>query len=329
MIRVRTASRLHFGLLRLPCANDSPSARQFGGVGLMIDQPRIDIAVAPSSIWQATGPLAERALSSAQTFISNLAKRAGEGANPLPGPTCFSLTIHQTPPEHIGLGVGTQLGMAVACALARSLGLSLTATELAVLVGRGLRSGIGVHGFERGGLLVDGGKKVGGVVAPLIARHPFPEDWRLLLVLPRQDQGWHGDRERGAFQELANRVETEKSCDSLCRLVLLNLLPGLVEHDLPAFGEALYEINRRVGEMFASVQGGVYASSQVAAIVDFLRGHGVQGVGQSSWGPTVFAVVEPDQAPIMARKISLRFPSLETIITQAANHGAWVDEAKP
>jgi len=81
----------------------------------------------------------------------------------------------------------------------------------------------------------------------------------------------------------------EAETDRLCRLVLLGILPAVVEHDLPAFGQALSELQHRVGAWFAPAQGGVFASPRVAEMVQWLRDQGLYGVGQSSWGPTVYA----------------------------------------
>src|SRR5262249_44297561 len=142
--------------------------------------------------------------------------------------------------------------------------------EPARRVGRGLRSALGIHGFAHGGFLVDGGKSRITRIAPLIARFPFPEAWRVLLVLFPEAAGHHGIRETRSFQQLGRR-HAALDTGLLCRLVLLGMLPALAEHDLPAFGEALYEFNRRVGEAFAPVQGGVYAHPAAADVVADLR----------------------------------------------------------
>ena len=42
--------------------------------------------------------------------------------------------------------------------------------------------------------------------------------------------------------------------------------------------------------MFKPWQGGIYAHPRTAALVDLIRKRGVRGVGQSSWGPAVFAI---------------------------------------
>ncbi len=328
MIEVRTASRLHFGLFALP--TDTPSscwpnalgeevlpARRFGGVGLMVRAPGLSLRVEPAAAWSAEGPLAERALAFALQF-----------ARTIETPAPQRLVIEGCPPDHVGLGTGTQLGLAVARAVAVTHGLEgLDSTELARRIGRGRRSALGVHGFEYGGLLVEAGKRGNEAVAPLVARMDFPEAWRVVLVLPPWGQGLHGAAERLALEgPQAQRMPLEQT-DALCRLVLLGLLPALAERDVQAFGEALYDFNQRVGEAFRPVQGGTYTDARAAEVVAFVRGQGVAGVGQSSWGPTLFAVVADEgRALDLARALRDRFglDAAQVPVTQAANTGARV-----
>jgi beta-ribofuranosylaminobenzene 5'-phosphate synthase len=72
--------------------------------------------------------------------------------------------------------------------------------------------------------------------------------------------------------------------------VLLQLLPALAQGDVADFGAALTEIQRINGEWFAAAQGGVYAPGESARLVQQLREGGAAGVGQSSWGPTVYGL---------------------------------------
>ena len=328
MPRVQTPSRLHFGLLSLaasgsawPAPDGWPAVpgRRFGGVGLMIERPGVVLRAEPAAEWSASGPLAGRALAFARRFAES--QTAATGHSRLPP---HRLAVEQAAPEHTGLGTGTQLGMAIAAALAHSSGLELDSAELARRVGRGQRSGLGVHGFARGGFLVDGGKKDEEALAPLVAHTPFPATWRVVVVLPPAAPGVSGPGEREAFARLADRpTET----DALCRLVLLGLLPALAEEDLPAFGAALYEFNARAGGLFAAAQGGTYSDPRVAEMVAFFRGKGVAGVGQSSWGPAVFAVAgDPDRAEALARASRVHFglPPDSAFVAAASPHGASV-----
>jgi beta-RFAP synthase len=147
---------------------------------------------------------------------------------------------------------------------------------------------VGLHGFARGGLIVDGGRASADDVPPLVARHDFPEEWSILLVRPpAAPAGRHGGGEIAAFAELPPMPE--RTSERLCRLVLLDLLSAVATRDLDAFGGAVSEIQREVGAAFAPAQGGVYASPQSEALVADMEGLGLVGAGQSSWGPSLYA----------------------------------------
>jgi beta-RFAP synthase len=318
MIRVTAPSRLHFGLLTLPTADTAP-ARRFGSVGLMVKAPGVALQVQPSAAWSAEGPLAQRALEFAHQFAAQFP----EAVRP------HQVRVESSSPEHMGLGTGTQLGLAVARALAVSCGLGdLDAIALARVVGRGLRSALGIHGFDRGGFLVEAGKRTPDAIGSLVARAAFPEAWHVVLVLPPWGQGLHGVDESQAFSRLQNEPANLKCIDTLCRLVLLDLLPALAERDLEVFGEAVYEFNRRVGEMFRRVQGGTYAHPNIKELVEFIRGQGVRGVGQSSWGPAVFAITNgAGRAGRLGQQIRDQFSltAAEVFLTQGCNRGAEVE----
>ena len=289
MIRAVAPSRLHFGLLHVPTDGEPPGLRHFGGLGLMVVQPGIALTVETADAWSAAGPSADRALAVAQRVVVQLPP---EQRRPL------NIAVEGCPPEHVGLGVGTQLSMAVADATCRLLSGRLpTADELAKLAGRGERSRIGVEGYARGGLLLDGGQNPARPdSSAILHRGRFPEAWRVLLLRPRRAARWHGDRERQAFARPRDPDANLRSTDRLCRLALLGILPALREEDLPTFCEALHEFNRTAGVAFAADQGGPYCGAEVAALIAWLRAEGSAGVGQSSWGPTVFAVMESQEA---------------------------------
>jgi beta-ribofuranosylaminobenzene 5'-phosphate synthase len=322
VIRVEAASRLHFGLLSLPGpapeaatwldseGQQTIAARYFGSVGLMVEHPGLALTVAPAADWSAHGPCADRALAFAK------AASAGLGIHP-----AFEINIERCPPEHIGLGTGTQLGLAVAhaIALAGDRG-DFAAADLAKLIGRGRRSALGIHGFTHGGFLVEAGKRDPEAISPLVAHVPLPPEWSILLVMPRGLQGAHGQCEAEAFGQLGHSPPDLAQTESLCRLVLLGMLPALMERDLDAFGNALYDFNRRVGNLFKPWQGDVYGHPLVGEVIRGLRSAGVKGVGQSSWGPTVFAVVERREAGELGEWLKREhgLGRNEVIVTRAA-----------
>src|SRR5581483_5517467 len=161
--------------------------------------------------------------------------------------------------------------------------------------------------FERGGFLVEAGKRDPDALSPLVLRVPFPETWRIVLVIPTGLQGVSGKSEAEAFAKLSCAMDLRQT-DALCRLTLLGLVPALLEEDWQTFSEALHDFNARAGEVFARVQGGVYSHAFVADVVAFVRGQGIAGVGQSSWGPTVFAVtIGEEQAMVLTARLRERF----------------------
>lgn len=305
MIRVESGSRLHLGLVRpVWRANE----RAFGGCGLMISDPKTIVAVEPSSRWDAVGPESERALAVAQRIAAKFQ---------LPP---HRIVIESCPPLHRGLGVGTQLAMCLGRALADSAGRSdLNAIELAQAAGRGQRSAIGIHGFEQGGFIVDGGKRQADQIGPVVARVDIPAKWRILLIVPRTNDLWHGKREADAFAELTTRADDQL----LCRLILLGMLPALVERDLVRFGEAVREFNEIAGRPFRDLQSGTNHPA-TREIMEWLRSEKVPGFGQSSWGPAVFACVGDDEraSHLEGRAMQQWGQAVTAMVVAAKNGGA-------
>ncbi len=309
MIRVRTGNRLHFGLAPV---FGPPAARLFGGIGMMIDRPGLVVEVRTSPNWTASGPLAERALSFARSFAAALPASA---SRPL------ELCVKNAAPEHVGLGAGTQLALAVARAISREYGFPYAIQRAAIVLGRGRRTFVGVQGFASGGFIYDAGNAIA-------ARIDFPDLWRIVVVLPPDQQGVHGDSETRAFESLSSRPWPADLAARLLRLIHQNIISALRDSRLDEFGEALHEFNSMVGDFFAPVQSGRYASSIVADIVKFIRDAGVRGVGQSSWGPTVFAVTEhQDAAETLAASIvhDWGLPLGAITICKGLNRGATIE----
>lgn len=317
-LHIQTASRLHFGLLGW-----GPNApRQFGGIGLMVEDPGLVVTGEPAKRFEAVGPLADR--------VSALLRRV-EGTEAAGVPLRpIRVEIQRAPEEHLGLGVGTQVDLAVSRLLLGLSGVENPSLEqLAALSGRGRRSGIGLHGFHRGGLLVDAGHRAPGSIPPLVARMDFPADWSILIVRPAGPKGRHGPDESTAFAKLP--PFPERVTERLCRLVLLDILGAVAERDLETFGAALTELQRHVGAAFAAAQGGVFASPEAELLIAELERLGLVGAGQSSWGPTLYAFgdVSTDRRRAIAQELQARLepPPREILWTRARNQGALIQPA--
>ncbi|MBV8651726.1 MAG: GHMP kinase [Alphaproteobacteria bacterium] len=290
-VEVLAPARLHLGFLDL----DGSIGRRFGSIGLTIDgiATRLKVARGPAGSGRDEAP------DRARRVLASLADRLDIGG-------ALHVTLDEAIPEHVGLGSGTQLGLAVAAALARLTDRPVDGRTLAPLVERGARSGIGIGAFEQGGFLVDGGKGADDAPAPIVARAEFPASWRLVLIFDESRRGLSGSAERAAFRALPPFAR--ETAARLCHLTLLRLLPGLAEGDFAAVTDSIGEINARLGDHFAAVQGGRYASIRVAATVEWLREQGYDGIGQSSWGPTGFVIIRDEmEAQALRQQLEARF----------------------
>jgi beta-RFAP synthase len=314
-VRVRAPSRLHFGLL----AFGESAPRRFGGVGVMIDKPETEIlaSLRPHGESPSEQPRGgeRRALEFAERFRLSCPSRDDRERLEQ-----VQIQVTKAAAEHVGIGSGTQLAMAVGRALAAFIGKSdLPPSELAQRVGRGCRSAIGVHGFNCGGFIVEGGKTDPSQISPLIARLNFPSDWQFVLVIPKGFQGLHGPAEREAFDSLPP-IPLAVTAD-LCRLTMLGMLPAVAERDFPVFSDSLAEFGRKVGQCFTAHQTGVYASPLAETVLNALAQHGVHGVAQSSWGPTLAAVCDSRfRAEWLAARLVDTLPSDTLIFTTPPNN---------
>jgi beta-ribofuranosylaminobenzene 5'-phosphate synthase len=280
---VEAPSRLHFGVLDLR----GSLGRRFGGLGAAIPSPSLLVEVAPLGDGvTAEGPDAERAAGFARRFLEHHGLRRGA-----------RVVVHRRIPAHSGLGSGTQLGLSVARALAELHGLPAEPTGLARAVSRGRRSAIGTWAFALGGFIVEGGRRPGDEgVAPLIGRYEMPAGWRCVVAVPPGRPGLSGEAEATAFARLPPPPDPE--VERVSHLVLMQLLPALVQADLDGFGAALSEVQRITGAWFAPQQGGVFAPGPGEDLIRHLAGWGAAGVGQSSWGPAVYGLVEGEAAGV-------------------------------
>ena len=301
-VTVITSARLHMGFYDL-----SHGAHQFGGLGLTLDAPNTQVKVSTS----------EKLLIDAKSS-KNTAKIIDKLVKSFNLPDNFSVNVLQNIPQHAGLGSGTQMALAIGAGLNQLFNLKLSIAQIAAAAGRGRRSGIGIGAFELGGLLVDNGKQ-GNAQTSIASRMSFPSDWRVLLISDSAHVGVHGALESSAFGQL------NPAQDNVKNLVFKYMLPALQRDDLLAFGAYMIDLQAYNGEYFAPIQGGVYASQDVAKVLAWLQANGAACVGQSSWGPTGFAILRSQLASDLKNQAQLAFaakPNIGFNIVRGKNSGA-------
>jgi beta-RFAP synthase len=310
LVSVSTSARLHFGFLDPSGRGERP----FSSFGLAIDWPKTTLTLRRGSDFEITGVDCERAA----PYLRAIA--ASFGLTSL-----YRLQLDEVIPTHAGLGSGTQLALAIGSAVATLEGLPLNLNEIAARLDRGKRSGIGIGTFEQGGAVLDGGPDDDKL--PLVlCRLPFPSAWRALLIFDPAEVGVHGADEATAFATLPDFPEA-KTAD-LTRRILLGAMPALAEEDFKGFCEQVGTLQKTMGAYFAPMQGGPYVSADVAAVLKGLAADGVTGLGQSSWGPTGFALAESEaegQALLIAARAHASSARLRFELARGRNQPASIE----
>jgi beta-ribofuranosylaminobenzene 5'-phosphate synthase len=176
----------------------------------------------------------------------------------------LKITIWDFLYAHTGLGSKTQMALAIASAIIQILELKkkvdiLEIEKLTDMVGRGGTSGIGFRAFDSGGFILDCGHRFGeneekqsflpssasnAKPARTILRYEFPENWHVLVVILNVPAGASNIKEVNVFQKHCP-IPIEE-VQQVSHHILMQLLPGIIERDLPTFGKAINEI-RKIG----------------------------------------------------------------------------------
>lgn len=364
-LRVRTGSRLHFGLMEL----HPSSPHCYAGLGAMVEMPGLEMelnasnaAVDPTSI-----PIVECSSALEERVHSVLARVQRLGAvTHLPDSIRFVSEL----PLHCGLGAGTQTACALALALtefdrffeeSRSLpeagsnekrvGESLersegschrvSVAELAKLAGRGRRSAIGLQGVMSGGLVLDHGYQASRetvrdrdpagrsdtagdrgtpsdeealAVRSIQVQYALPKNaFHAVLVFSPPEKSYSGTMEASIIDQLGKIANPNQPT---MRRLAANAFSAFEENDVARFGGVLDEYMELAATLFAAGQGGMYVSETVEGIVRAVKSVGIHGVGQSSWGPTVFGFSgDAEQAEHSANQLRRLFPDGFAVLT--------------
>ena len=115
---------------------------------------------------------------------------------------------------------------------------------------------------------------------------------------------------------------------TLHRRITQSALPALVARDFTTFCDEVGHLQAAMGGYFAPLQGGPYASAKVSEALAWLRGQGVSGLGQSSWGPTGFAFAPSEadgQALLKGLRAEVRHRGLSFELAHGRNEGAKIE----
>ncbi|MDU9376964.1 hypothetical protein McpSp1_16080 [Methanocorpusculaceae archaeon Sp1] len=321
---IKTPSRLHIALIDL----NGSYARIDGGIGLTLENPKFILEAEPSDATaiefaKTISNCPERSAcigkvtAAAEKIISHFSLEEG-----------YHFTVHQLYPAHSGLGSGTQMSLAAGKLITEQIGETISSVELATIIGRGGTSGIGVHAFDHGGFIADGGHscKEKKTFMPssasdanpplLLGRYEFPEDWGVLLAIPNKGACFSGKEELDIFQ--THCPLPRHDVEQVSHLIFMNLIPFLLEKDIESFGHVLDQIQATgFNKVELTLQ-----PPEVTNLMNAMRDAGAFGVGISSFGPAVFTVYDRSNQDIVASTREYLGDGGMVIATKAQNHGA-------
>jgi len=301
-IKIDAGSRIHLGFID-PLGI---SGRRWGSVGLYLDQPKLSIIIERSDNLTIHGP----------RWLRDIASRVSEKLEV----NGLKIICEEYIPRHIGLGSGTQTILSIGLAASRLYGLDYTLEEIVEIFNRCKTSGAGYWLFQKGGLVIDGGRTSSTKIPPLLFRYDFPSEWKILLAIPTvEGLGLHSQVEEESFNKL-NAASLKDSSS----IILMKLLPSIIEKDFSKFSEAVEELDNLTSCFFKDIQSGSYHPLS-KKIVELMKNLGVQGIGQSSWGPTIYGFVRKDEVEYMARRLK-PVDIFRYLFTDARNYGAQVIE---
>ena len=322
-LRITTPCRIHLSLID----ENGYIGRVDGGIGLMLDRPNV--------VFEASNNAKEFKIEAHKYYressevLNEIASKVFKTFNI--SNKNFHFNLKRYFPSHVGLGSKTQLSLAIATAITKLKRIThLSTNQLTKLVERGGTSGIGWKGFETGGFILDGGHDFGkgkeketflpssasisADPALTLFRHNIPENWRFILVIPRVRKGVYGDEEVRVFQNYAPIYRNE--VNEVSHQIIMKIIPSLIKNDLSSFGEGLKRV-QSIG--FKKIEINLQ-HHVVKDLLFFFDEYGIKAYGMSSFGPSVFGIVESDSEAVEL---------LKTVQKNQKNRGGHIYICKP
>ncbi len=326
---IKAPSRIHMSLIDL----NGSYRRIDGGIGLALAEPQFILEIQKRDDNLVTLEFSDNidddeAILECSEKIPTAAEKTRQHFNIEDG---FNFIVHQTYPPHSGFGSGTQIAVSTAHLITETMGIEVESRELSSIVGRGGTSGIGTYTHDLGGFILDGGHSVEekpgflpsgaskAKPATLIARYDFPEEWKILIAIPKIEKHMNGQDEVNVFQDCCPipRDEVEK----VSHLILMNLVPFMLEKDIKNFGWAVSEL-QKVG--FNKLEHSLDAS--YLPTMKAIEEAGAYGVGISSFGPVLYTIFDESNEDIVEKTKEIIGENGTVFVTKAQNHGVVIEK---
>jgi beta-ribofuranosylaminobenzene 5'-phosphate synthase len=261
--------------------------RLYGTAGFTIDYPRTVLEVCKSDNIAVSGEDKANAERYVRTFMNRFSIEGG-----------ITVNVKETIPKHLGMGSQTALALSLGHAISDLYNRSIDVEEMAIALGRSDIVALGFHSFQTGGFIVDGGYKIeekGRRVPPCLLRYPIPEDWLFVVCIPHKPIPEILKIKENEEEILDNlKPMPEQMSDRLSRILLMQVMPSIMEHDIETFGKYLTAFNSRLGAGFWETfqEGNTYCDPIVESGINLLLENGAYGACQTCWGPTFYGIVD-------------------------------------
>jgi len=332
-IEIISGARLHITLIDM---NGSVSQRVDGGLGIVLEHPRINLSAGKRNDNEINLVYAKENLSENNELLEGVSRtlKKLQKTYSLGG---VNVSFKELIPVHAGFGSKTQILLSSSYAFLKLYGYEFNNRELGKLIGRGGTSGIGIEAFNNGGLIVDCGhnfndkkkefnpssKSTNISPPPLVGQYQFP-DWPVLIVTPKKGIKIHGMLEKKLFDKVCPiPISDVEKC---AYVAMMMTIPSVIEENFNIFTKSI--------EIFQTLRWKKFEIESQSLIVrktmDFLSEIGLSGIGMSSWGATVFAFGNPlKEAPDLIEKKVDKFLKKNGggsfFITKIRNKGASIN----
>ena len=254
----------------------------------------------------------------------------------------FEIELHDHKRRHVGLGSSIGSMCAVTIGMNEVLGRPFHGWELRRIMGfhsceeSPSDNGYLLPAFETGiGAMVgiNGGWVVASDDLVMVQRVDLP-DTKVIVFIPEVkslEDEFQG-KETSAESEVELLLRRARSLDAMqasakAQIVLFDMIPAMINRDLKKMGDALFDISYLGSKRAECEQHGAYGTP-IYSHLNALRGVGVEIVGMSSVGPTIFALTQKQDVYDRALKYLRSFGVAETRIIETVvdNTGGTVTE---
>jgi beta-ribofuranosylaminobenzene 5'-phosphate synthase len=269
------------------------SLRTFGGIGFSIERPVTVFQFEQCSGVEIHGleVLDAEGKADLGQVIERMTNDRGE--------LHLRAVLKAAPPQHVGFGSKTALSLALIAGVNAFKSIGWPVEHMQKLSGRGAASGVGIHSFFTGGIIWDIGHRADAAkqllpsgsttetgIPPLGVRIPFPDAWRVVLVLPAE-RPMTGQEEINFFVENAPVPKVEAL--STMAALYHGVLPAILLRDYSALASALAEVHR-FG--FKARELGRWSPQLQMALAALSKGEFAAGL--SSVGPLIYVILPGD-----------------------------------